>query len=1220
MKRNKMKKNIIGMTLIETLVAISLGISVAIGLYLFMTKLNEKLADSETANVFIKIASAMDTRFSIDGYAASNFTKKDWNNNTEANKFLNSFNGMSSTCSTPDGWVPNVKDPVLKNKHIKSKNIPCNIFKERTPLDAKMTAKLVINAVNNQILTSYISFYYDSNEKMLDAYPRWKNIINEAYNKDTLNNSSKHIYSFMDKSKNKFINDKECIIAKRNCALVIGVASDEATSLIHLSTIGDNKQVGKLSFSRGLLNPQVCQKWSNDSGSWLMEKTICGIENENEKIGFKLGNVNAELISMDKTCQLRDIGNDGYLNIKDADNNTIPVSSKNIPCGLNTQTNGGTFVVTAIVDDANSKELFTEELVANKFNADVLSVYTMTVNEKTNVTGLTDVTSDLILSNHLFAESVKSQFTEGESLRSTNGFNIGTVLLSANSIDNDIVNVSNDMSAATLRTFSINIKNLKTNSFKSNGAFEIGGDIIANTFTATGVLSAESIALSSNFFVTGSGSIGGYGELGGVTNTEKIGVTGNNAIFKSNFFSNGYKLDDNYMIQIVRPSSNVNNGDLNNLDESNINFGVNSHGGMYLRGGLNMPSEFGGSSYTVTPAGDLTAFVNLYISSGCCADAPQQFYGRVGISGTFTIQSNPRFLDVEDTYGRDTGFWIDPEFIVSNPRFPDKQVYRINSLFYNNYRLNSYAAKIGEFENAYNSFNNALHTPGLKGQSGDSGEVGLPGDQGKKGKQGVTGTQGLTGPAYNEKTLIWLPKEVTCGKQDSDMSTKYGTTNNKGAWTYDDVIEGLCTTGKGSIKYFKRLKPIDRSCLSSQFEYDVYECKEAKYRIEPYAFNISVQGNFCLGDDLNNKALDEGNPAKGVIDKDNNTICYTNTNTKHSNAGRARLGWNLKNYISVGEGDDLGSKNKETSLMSIIGKNYWNKVSTCGAESSRTEEDKLGLSLADLIEDGGATSKYTLITDQDLNSACTKQDSITYRKVDYKGLLYGGPNQFEAYRKNDFKDVKNYLKNNSSSCNREQVYEISKCVKGVEDLTKLKYDPHPEGFIKPVPEDSNDGGNGGLTGKYVWLKGSQVCLSGTVLDSYPGSSDWYPSDRINSACSVENAYRSEFLGICGSNNDRNSYQMYVCRDEYYKPAKPELSYRISDIKCLNSTGQAIDSETQLPLPVEKIDKYYPNAISSNTLISVGQVCVTEREQVYNEESNSSQCSAGLTKFSVFDCR
>jgi type II secretory pathway pseudopilin PulG len=1219
MKRNKMKKNIIGMTLIETLIAITVGISVAVGLAMFMSNLNEKLADSDTANVFIKIAGAMDNRFAIDGYSAANFKKKDWNNNTEVNSFLNSFNGKSSTCSTPDGWVPNVTDLNLKNKQIKSKNIPCNIFKEKAPLDAKMTAKLIINSINNQILTSYVSFSYDTNERMYDAFPRWKNIINEAYNKDTLNNSSKHVYSFMDKTKNTFINDKECLAAKKNCALAIGVVSDEASSLIHLSTIGDNKQVGKLSFSRGLLNPQICQKWSNNGTVWTMEKTICGIENDNEKIGFKLGNVNAGLIAMDKICQLRDIATDGYLNIKDADGNTIPISSINIPCGLNTQTNGGSFVVTAIVDDAKSKELFTEKLVANKFNADVLSVYTMTVNEKTNVTGLTKVDDKVILNNHLFSEKVTSDYTEGESLRSSSGFNVGTNLIAEDSIDDQIVNITNQMNTGTLRTFSMDVGNLTTNSFKSNGSFQIGGDIIADKFTETGVLSAESIALTSNFFVTGSGSVGGYAELGGVANTEKVGITGNDATFKSNYFTRlDPALTDNYMIQIVNASSDINNADENNRTESNINFGVNSHGGIYLRGGINIPNEYGGSSYSVNSAGDLTAVVNFYESSGCCTDAPQQFYGPVGISGTFTIHSNPRYVDVEDINGRNSNFWINPAFILDNPKYPNKQDYRINSLVYNNLRLSSYANKIGEFEAAYNSFDNALHTPGLKGASGDTGEVGLPGDQGKKGKQGVMGTKGLTGPSYNEKSLIWLPKEVTCGKQDSDMTTKYGA-NNKGAWTYNDVIEGLCTTGKGSVKYFKRLTPIANSCSASQFEYDVYECQEAKFRIEPYAFNNKVQGNFCLGDDLSNKALDEKDPSLGVIDKDNNTICYTDTNNKHFTSGRAIKGW-LGNYTSVGGNDSLGTKNKETSVISTVGKNNWSKVATCGADSSRTAEDYLGLSSAELIEDGGATSDFTLLPDTDVNSACKINGAMSYRKVDYTGLKYGGPNEFEAYRVNKYKNVANYLKNNATSCKREQVYEINRCESGVKDLTKLDYHTHPIGFIMPKPEDSTDPGNGGLTGKYIWLKGDKVCLTGTVQESYPGSTDWYSTDRIDTPCSVENAYRSEFLGVCGANSDKSSYQMYACKDEYYKPTQPTLSYRLTDLKCLNSNGQAVDPVTQKPLPVDNIENYYPDAIYSSVALTVGQACYKEREQSYNQENNSPQCSTGYTKFSVYDCR
>lgn len=1197
-----MKKNTLGMTLIETLIAITVGLSVAIGLYFFMKDLNEKMVDSETANIFIKITSAMDNRFAVDGYAASNFSKQSWATSTEANNFLNGFNGKSSTCATPEGWVPNVTDVDLKNKNIKSKPLPCNIFKAKAPLDAKMEAKLVINDINKQILTSYVAFYYDNTDDMQEAFPRWKTMINEAYNKDTLNNSSKHIYSFLNRSKNTFITAKECVTAKKDCALVVGVVSDEASSLIHLSTIGDNKQVGKLSFSRGLLNPQVCQKWSDASGSWVMEKTICGIENDNEKIGFKLGDVNSSLISMDKICQLREVSSDGYLNIRDQDGNATPVGTSNIPCGINSQTSGGAFVVTAIVDDAKSKELFTENLVSFKFNADKLSVYSIAVNEKTNVYGTTDITNQVILTNHLYGSSVKSLYTEGESLRSLN-FNITNSLIAEDSIDDQVVNVLNDFYAGSLKTFTLDAGNLTTNSFKSNGAFQIGGNIIATTFKETGVLSADNIDLTSSFFVTGSGAIGGYASIGGVTNTEKIGISAPNATFKSNYFTKlNQSLVDSYMIQIQ---------DSNNQ----LNFGVSSHGGIYLRSGIVIPNEFGTSSYSVDSAGNLSAYVNYYESSGCCTDAPQQFYGPVGISGSFTINSNPRFVDVEDLNGRYSNFVIDPKFIIPDAKYPTSS-YKIDSLVYNNLRLGSYANKIGEFEAGYNTFTNAINTPGLKGASGDTGAVGAQGDQGTKGKQGVKGSKGLTGPSYNESSLIWLKKEVVCGTKDSDMTTKYGT-NNKGAWTYNDVIEGLCTTGKSTVKYFKRLTPIDKSCSESQFEYEVFECKEAKYRVEPYAYNYKVQGNFCLGDSLSNKDAAEGDPTKGITDKDKNTICYTDVNKNHSSAGRAINFLGL--YFSVGGADSLGSQNTETSLQSTIGKNVWSKVSGCGTASSRTKEDYLGLSSADLIEDTGVTNKFSKLDDADLNSACKTNGAMKYRTVNYTGRVYGNPTDFDNYRKDNYTNVSKYLKTNAASCAREQVYEISKCEAGITDLSKINYTTHPVGFIMPKEEASTGTGNGGLTGNYIWLKGDQVCLTGTAQQSYPGSGDWYSTDRINTPCSVENSYRSEFLGVCGANSDRSSYQMYVCRDEYYKPAQSVLSYRLTDVKCLNSTGQAVDGNQQ-PLPTDSIANYYPSATLSTTTLSNGKTCYTEREQLYNQESNSSQCSTGYTRFSVYDCR
>lgn len=1203
MKRTKMKKNIGGLTLGETLIVITISLAISSGLFLFLKNLNAKFTDTETANTFIKITSAMDNRFAVDGYAASNFNKTEWNSNSEANTFLNSFNGKLSSCSTPDSWVPNVKDTDLKAKNMRTKLVPCDIFKEKPPLDSKMKAQLMVNTVNSQVISSYISFYYETDKEMQENFSRWRNIINEAYNKDTLNNSSKHIYSFIDRTKNLFITGQQCAALRKNCAFVVGIVSDEAAGLIHLSTVGDNKQVGKLSFSRGLLNPQVCQKWSNSSGQWLMEKTICGIENDNEKIGFKLGNVNSELIAMDKICQLKEISSDGYLNIKDKNGNPMPVKVSNIPCGLNSQLSGGSFVVTAIVDDIQTKDLFTEELSSYKFNANKLTVSTLSVDEKTNVYGLTDVTDTVILTNHLLGDSITAKYTDGESLR-TNSFNIGSSLIATDSIDTNIVNVLSNFYAEDLRTFSINADDLVTNTFKSNGSFNIGGNIVANNFKETGVLSAETIDLNSSFFVTGSGSMGGYAEIGGIPNPEKKGISAYDATFKSNFFTKlNQNLVDTYMLQVRNPQNNQ------------LNFGVSSHGGIYLRNGISIPNQYGGSSYSVDGNGNLIAYVNYYESNGCCTDAPQQFYGDVGISGTFTIQSNPRFVDVEDLNGRSSNLIVDSNFILPNSNYKLSN-YKINSLVYNNLRISSYANFIGTYEASYNAFNNAIHTPGLKGPSGDTGATGAQGDQGNKGKQGLQGSKGLTGPLYNAESLIWLKKEVTCGRNDSDMTSKYGT-KNKGAWTYNDVIEGLCETGKGSIKYFKRLTPIDRSCSSSEFEYDVYECKEAKYRIEPYAYNYLVQGNFCLGDSVSNKNIVDQDPSKGIIDKTTNTICYTDTNHIHTVNGRAAQFFGI--YYSIGGNDLIGTKNQETSLRSVIGKNNWEKVNSCGAKSTRTAEDYLGLSSADLIEDEGDNSKFSELANSDLNTACKVNGEMKYRKVNYTGTLYGNPTDFENYKENNYNDVKKYLKNNSKSCTREQVYEISKCTSGITDLSNINYTTHPIGFIKPKEEDSSDNGNGGLTGKYVWLKGDQVCLTGTAKDSYPGSSDWYSSDRIDSPCSVENSYRSEYLGVCGASNNRSSYQMYVCRDEYYKPTQPTLSYRLTDIKCLNSTGQAVDNN-QKPLPIENISTYYPNAKLSNTTITAGKSCYVEREQLYNQVNNSSQCSAGYTRFSVYDCR
>ena len=97
--------------------------------------------------------------------------------------------------------------------------------------------------------------------------------------------------------------------------------------------------------------------------------------------------------------------------------------------------------------------------------------------------------------------------------------------------------------------------------------------------------------------------------------------------------------------------------------------------------------------------------------------------------------------------------------------------------------------------------------------------------------------------------------------------------------------------------------------------------------------------------------------------------------------------------------------------------------------------------------------------------------------------------------------------------------------------------------------------------------------------------------------------------------------MYRCRDEYYMPSTPDLSYKVTDIKCLNSDGLAVDSTTQIPLPVEKITDYYPDiTIVASSAASAGKACSVEREEVAVETKNSTQCSQNYVNYTVYQCR
>ncbi len=1186
-KRNK------GLTLIETLIVVTIATLILVSLFFFLMSITEKLENRETAKLLVNITQSMDNRFSVDGFTAVNFTETDFTGNTEVSKFLNGFIGENSGCSGTDYWIPNVKDIETKNKNLEFKLIPCNLFSKNTPLKGDLIeAKITKNPINNQILLSYLLISYNKDKKFEDNFNNWDNIFKEAYNLDVNSNNTKHIYGFVNKNK-EFIDNIACLKLKKDCSFIIGVVSDEASSLIHLSTVGDNKQVGKIAFTKGLLNPQVCQKWIKDSNQeWFFEKTICGIENNNEKIGFKLNNVNTDFIMLDKTCDLSGITTEKYINVSISGTQVIPVNTKTVPCGIANQQIGSEFLVTSIIDDIKTKDLFSENVSTGDFSALSIQTKNLNVENTTTVINKTDVTDNF----YSISSSLIGDYIMSASTISVNGvgdnFIIGNNLVNEYTAINDILIIEDMINANNLYTKNISALSVDTPEFISRGPFDIGGNIITKNFYETGVLSGSNIKFDGTASISSSGAFGGYAEIGNTTNTEKEGVSTGSVYFKeNNFIKYNPLLYDKYVYELYDSS--------NNLD-----FAISSHGGMYLSDSFELRNGNGDLTYRADSNGNLSVVSEYAEVSGCCSDSPAQFYGDLYVSGSYTVNSIDRFIDVEDLgWLSYPGYKVDPYFILPRGGKTAEQLaieYKKASLVYNNFRLSSYAYFINNFESNYNSFFNSINTPGLKGDKGDTGEPGVKGDKGDKGLQGDAGDKGKKGPLYDPDRLIWLPKEVKCADIESDMDVVYGS-NNAGAWTYFDVIEGLCeSTGEGKIKYFERKTPISGTC-PGQKEYDVYECKKAKYRIEPYAFNYKKQGQFCLGDSLSNS-----NPKDGIVDVDNNTICYTDLNKNHRISGRAIRNF-FNYYYAIGSGDGLGYANDETSLKSIIGDNNWITVSSCGT-SGRNPEDIEGLKQSQYIQDN-----FINLNSEDIGKSCSNQNQMAYLLVDKKSTnKYGSPNDFRDYRNEGFNNPENYMNVEPINCDRDNLYEIHKCEKGYPDLSKLDYSTHPKGFPMPKPDDIIDN-SGGLTGKYIWMKSDKVCLDGDVKDNYTNVSEWYSSDRLYTQCSVENSYRYEFLGSCGLNLDKYSYQMYHCRDEYYKPLVSELTLNIIDVKCINKTGE--DGE-----PQDNIENYYTGLIEESNYRINGEECNIERQKSTFKEVNSQQCSSGYDRYTIYECK
>lgn len=1183
-----------GLTLIEAMVVITMSIIISVSLMVLGQKLTDKFKDKENANLLVKITSGMDNRFSVDGFTGTSFNNVKWVGNKEVSEFLNGFNGQNSGCSGVGYWVPNVEDIELKDKNLKTRILPCNLFSKDSILSAdKISAVINKNNVNNQILMSYVLFEYKNNKNFEEYYPRWIRTYNEAYNQDSNTNTTKNIYGFINKDNDKIINKKECFEIKKDCGFIVGVVSDEASSLIHLSTIGENKQVGKISFSKGILNPQVCQSWSKDaSGNWTIQKTICGIENKNEKIGFKLNTVNSDFVMLDNVCDISNSTPEKYLNVTVTGNVVVPVSSKTVPCGIFNKKDGEQFLVTSIFDDTRSKELYVKTLSTGIFSVNEIQAIDLNVNNYAEVDKKTTITDNFYnISSFFIGEELSSKDTFSTYSKS-NKFIIGGSLINEYTASNNVLTVDVNFKANNVMTKDILANLIKTPEFISRGPFDIGGDIITKNFYETGILSAANVEFSGDTSVNSSGAFGGYAETGGFENTSKKGITAGDVYFAGNaFIKFNHGLNDKYVYTLYDSS--------NNLD-----FGITSHGGAYLSEGLNLKNGNGQTIYSINKFGDLSINANYAEFNGCCSDTPTQFYGDLFLTGTYTVNSIDRFTDVVDLASNSFNFPLDTDYIL--PRLgktPNELVfkYKTNSLVNGQFRLSDYAYFMTVLESNYNSLFNSLDTPGLKGEKGQKGNPGVEGDIGNAGLQGDIGDKGPTGPIYDPEKVIWLPEEVVCANNINVINNKY-ITRNAGKWTYNDVIEGLCeTTGEGKVKYFERPIATGKCFGQSEKEFEIYECKKAKYRIEPYAYNLKAQGNFCVGDSEGN--LD---PKEGIVNVEEDTICYTDLNKNHIKEGRARR--NLFGYYyTIPSDEGLGYANDETSLISIIGKNKWVEVDSCGTVG-RSPEDIEGLLQSSYIEEN-----MLKLEEKDLNSACINEDKMSYIKIDNSSTRkYGSPFDFKNYKENDFKNPSNYNANNSNYCKRTDLYQIHKCEKGYSDLTKVDYSTHPKGFVMPKQDDVEDNSNG-LTGVYIWMKGEVSCINGSVKDSYPGATEWYSTDKLYDRCSLENSYRYEYLGTCGTSISNSNYQMFKCRDNYYKPTISELKLSVIDLKCLNRTGQGGSI-------VDSIDNYYPNLIRETNNRVNGEACTVERQKSYFEDSKSISCAGGEYRYTVYECR
>ena len=839
-----LNKKLSGLTMLETLIAVTISIAVGVSIFTFFAKnmAESKKIDSATQQLS-EVMSAFIKRADIEDGVKDN-DSKEYKTTNELGSFTKLFNGKNTSCGS---WNPETPDENLNERLTYESALSCNTLSKDIMKSEKVG---IIDKVNN----SYELRLNFKNSDITNNLPLLSKVAINLSTSNELSAKGNKYFGFTDKITNKPISSAECSSNPASCAFSIKYSIDNTSEDQYLSIFGDNMQVGKIKFTNGILNPQICRKWAIEDGEIKSQEDVyCGIENEDGKISFKLNDIETESITVNSTCQMLET---------DKNYNIIGTDDAVFPCGIyrvqrETETNRQLLI-------SSISEIFNAELArANKTSS--LTNSSNVSETKMHSVGNT-VTTENAISEALVASSAFNAVNVKVDHIQANSTYIQNFKTSEN--DNIIRNLKSEVTeiSGVNLTNRLEVKNLRTETTDSygmtiDGDLEVSGNLNADTVDVVGVLRSDTIlnpSKTKNTKIESSAFLNSYAELNGVKNNKKSGITGvretnttGNIIVDSTVASRDNLAIDAGGILVNRAN------DPSIIEKSFVVKG--SKGGNFIdirNGNISLTSSNIANGYLNGSSATGRGFVRIDGS----ANIANQVYGDVIVRNNNTpyyVYYDDRFLNVIDTTPTIPKYSLDK--LSTKPASSPITNYQENTLTSATLRGAAISSSLSRSQSLLNSARNAILSSvppkGAKGLQGVQGDKGIRGD---KGDTGAMGEQGPMGDPYDSEAYIWLPLDqsnpVTC---ENESSINRKGIPNLSQWEYHDVIEGNCMTKEEAEiseepihKYFMNTtdacSSVDSRGVSfNGFRTEIFQCKKAKYRLEPYALNAMPKYSVC---------------------------------------------------------------------------------------------------------------------------------------------------------------------------------------------------------------------------------------------------------------------------------------------------------------------------------------------------------------------------------------